>query len=143
MNIGISVSRIGSAAQVPAMKEIAGKMKLELAQFREVEAFATFGSDLDEATQLTVQRGLRLVELFKQAHTFPLEVELQVVLLYSGMSGYLDGIDVNKVGNFKAFLIDFARRSNFLVTFDVNKKINREVMDNFFGIVMQKYQLKN
>jgi proton translocating ATP synthase F1 alpha subunit len=140
VNIGISVSRIGSAAQVSAMKQIAGKMKLELAQFREVEAFATFGSDLDEATQLTVQRGLRLVELFKQNHTSPLEVEMQVLLLYAGMNGYLDGIDVNAVNNFKAFLINFSKRSNFLVSLDVKKKLNKQAFDYFFIVVMSKYK---
>jgi proton translocating ATP synthase F1 alpha subunit len=87
VNVGISVSRIGSAAQVKAMKGIAGKLKLELAQFREVEAFASFGSELDETTLFTLQRGLRLVELLKQNHTSPLSVEVQVIEIYAGMRG--------------------------------------------------------
>jgi proton translocating ATP synthase F1 alpha subunit len=140
VNIGISVSRIGSAAQVSAMKQIAGKMKLELAQFREVEAFATFGSDLDEATQVTVRRGLRLVALFNQAHTSPLSVDEQVVLLYAGMNGYLDGLEVLDVSKFKAFLLNYAKRSNFLVSLDVTKKINKDAFVTFFDAVMSKYK---
>jgi len=141
VNIGISVSRIGAAAQVSAMKQIAGKMKLELAQFREVEAFATFGSDLDEATQVTVRRGLRLVALFNQAHTSPLSVDEQVVLLYAGMNGYLDGLEVLDVSKFKAFLLNYAKRSNFLVSLDVTKKINKDAFVTFFDAVMRKYKL--
>jgi proton translocating ATP synthase F1 alpha subunit len=141
VNIGISVSRIGSAAQVAAMKQIAGKMKLELAQFREVEAFATFGSDLDEATQVTVRRGLRLVALFNQNHTSPLSVEEQVVLLFAGMNGYLDGLEVSDVAAFKVFLLNYAKRSNFLVSLDVRKQINRDSFVAFFDALMAKYKL--
>jgi proton translocating ATP synthase F1 alpha subunit len=132
VNIGISVSRIGSAAQVIAMKQISGKLKLEFAQFREVEAFATFGSDLDEATQVIVRRGLRLVALFNQAHTSPLSIEEQVLLVYTGMNGYLDNLEVSEIAKFKAFLLKQAKRSNFLVSLDVKKKINDKVFKYFF-----------
>jgi proton translocating ATP synthase F1 alpha subunit len=133
VNIGISVSRIGSAAQVASMKQISGKMKLDFAQFREVESFATFGSDLDEATQVTVRRGLRLVALFNQSHTSPLSVEEQVVLLYAGMNGYLDSLEVTKIQSFKALLLKEAKHSNFLVSLDVKKKINNEAFKSFFN----------
>jgi proton translocating ATP synthase F1 alpha subunit len=94
VNVGISVSRIGSAAQVKSLKQIAGKLKLELAQFREVEAFASFGSELDETTLFTLQRGLRLVELLKQNHTSPMSVEIQITEIFGGMRGFLDNYKV-------------------------------------------------
>jgi proton translocating ATP synthase F1 alpha subunit len=140
VNIGISVSRIGSAAQVVAMKQIAGKLKLEFAQFREVEAFATFGSDLDEATQVTVRRGLRLVALFNQGHTSPLSIEEQVMLVYSGMNGYLDNLEVKKVPAFKAFILNYAKHSNFLVSLNVTKKINIIAFQKFFSSAVKSYR---
>jgi proton translocating ATP synthase F1 alpha subunit len=139
VNVGISVSRVGSAAQVTSMKQIAGKLKLELAQFREVEAFAAFGSDLDEATLFTVNRGLRLVELFKQPHTKPLPVEVQLIFLFAGMRGYLDKITVSEVAAFKAHLVSYAKRSNFLMTLDITKKLNEEVFAKFFKSVTDSY----
>jgi proton translocating ATP synthase F1 alpha subunit len=90
VNVGISVSRIGSSAQVSAMKEVSGNIKLDLAMFREVEAFATFGSELDETTLFKVKRGQRLVELLKQGHTNPLSIGMQVIMIFLGMRGYLD-----------------------------------------------------
>lgn len=102
INVGISVSRVGSAAQIKAMKQVAGKLKLELAQFAELEAFAQFSSDLDQATQNQLARGVRLRELLKQAQSAPLTVEEQVVTIYTGVSGYLDVLEVDEV---KAFLI--------------------------------------
>jgi len=139
VNVGISVSRIGSAAQVSAMKQIAGKLKLELAQFREVEAFATFGSDLDEATLFTVQRGLRLVDLLKQAHTSPLSVHVQLIFLFAGMRGYLDKLPVNKISVFKIFLADLAKKSNFLINLNFSKKINEAAFAEFFSLVIKRF----
>jgi proton translocating ATP synthase F1 alpha subunit len=139
VNVGISVSRVGSAAQVKAMKQIAGKLKLELAQFREVEAFATFGSDLDEATLFTVQRGLRLVELFKQSHTSPITVQLQLIFLFAGMRGYLDKFAVSDVAKFKVFLEEFANKTNFLISLDINKSINEEVFAEFFSLAIHYF----
>jgi len=104
INVGLSVSRVGSAAQVKAMKSVAGSLKLELAQFREVEAFASFGSELDETTQYTLNRGLRLIELLKQKQYIPLPVEKQLVLIYAGMNGFLDTLSVESVETFKEFL---------------------------------------
>jgi len=139
VNVGISVSRVGSAAQVAPMKQLAGKLKLELAQFREVEAFAAFGSDLDEATLFTVNRGLRLVELFKQPHTKPLPVEIQLLFLFAGMRGYLDKYSVSDVYKFKSHLVSFANKSNFLMTLNINKKINENVFIGFFKSAIANY----
>ena len=102
INVGISVSRVGSAAQIKAMKQVAGKLKLELAQFAELEAFAQFASDLDKATQNQLARGQRLRELLKQAQSSPLAVEDQVATIFTGVNGFLDNIAVSKV---KSFLI--------------------------------------
>ena len=102
INVGLSVSRVGSAAQVKAMRQVAGRIKLELAQYREMAAFAQFGSDLDAATQRLLNRGARLTELLKQDQFAPMAVEEQVVSIFSGVRGYLDGIDVNDVTRFES-----------------------------------------
>ncbi|MEX2631870.1 MAG: F0F1 ATP synthase subunit alpha [Tistlia sp.] len=105
VNVGLSVSRVGSAAQTKAMKKVAGSIKLELAQFREMEAFAQFSSDLDAATQRLLQRGQRLTELLKQAEHKPLPVEEQVVVIYAGTRGYLDKVPLNKINDFEQKLL--------------------------------------
>lgn len=105
INVGLSVSRVGSAAQIKAMKQVAGSMKLELAQYREVAAFAQFGSDLDAATQALLNRGVRLTELLKQGQYLPMAIEDQVVSIYAGVRGHLDKMDPSKVTGFeKEFL---------------------------------------
>ena len=101
INVGLSVSRVGSAAQVKAMRQVAGRIKLELAQYREMAAFAQFGSDLDAATQRLLNRGARLTELLKQDQFSPMAVEEQVVSIFSGVRGYLDGIEVTDVNRFE------------------------------------------
>ncbi|MFN3233176.1 MAG: F0F1 ATP synthase subunit alpha [Alphaproteobacteria bacterium] len=101
INVGLSVSRVGSAAQIKAMKQVAGSIKLELAQYREMAAFAQFGSDLDASTQHLLNRGARLTELLKQDQYSPLAVEEQVVSIFSGVNGYLDGIEVSAIGRFE------------------------------------------
>jgi len=105
INVGISVSRVGSAAQVKAMKQVAGRIKLELAQYREMAAFAQFGSDLDAATQRLLNRGARLTELLKQSQYSPLPVEDQVVSIFAGVRGYLDNIEVSDVTHFAETLL--------------------------------------
>src|SRR5690606_22430919 len=97
LNVGLSVSRVGSAAQIKAMKQVAGTIKLELAQYREMEAFSQFASDLDAATQRLLARGSRLTELLKQPQYSPLPVEEQVVVIFAGVRGYLDRIPVGQV----------------------------------------------
>ena len=111
VNVGLSVSRVGSAAQIKAMKQVAGTIKLELAQFREMEAFAQFASDLDAATQRLLARGARLTELLKQPQYQPMPVEEQVVVIYSGVRGYLDKLDIDKVNDFERKLLIEIRSS--------------------------------
>ena len=105
VNVGISVSRVGSAAQVKAMKQVAGRIKLELAQYREMAAFAQFASDLDASTQQLLARGARLTELLKQPQFKPVPVEEQVVAIFAGVRGYLDKIEVGRIGAFEAQLL--------------------------------------
>jgi F-type H+-transporting ATPase subunit alpha len=109
VNVGLSVSRVGSAAQIKAMKQVAGSIKLELAQYREMAAFAQFGSDLDAATQRLLNRGARLTELLKQPQYQPLAVEEQVVVIYAGVKGYLDKLAVNAISRFEAELLRLVR----------------------------------
>jgi len=102
INVGLSVSRVGSAAQTKAMKQVAGSMKLELAQYREVAAFAQFGSDLDQATQNLLNRGVRLTELLKQGQYVPMAIEEQVAVIFAGVRGHLDKVDPSKIVAFEA-----------------------------------------
>ena len=139
INVGLSVSRVGSAAQVKAMKEIAGTLKLELAQFREVESFASFASELDEATQHTLFRGLRLIELLKQKQGSPLPANIQILLIYSGMKGYLDKLTLAEVTEFKFFLINYIQNTNILKGFDITKSINHKVFATFFESALQSF----
>ncbi len=99
--MGLSVSRVGSAAQTKAMKQVAGSMKLELAQYREVAAFAQFGSDLDQATQNLLNRGVRLTELLKQGQYVPMGIESQVAVIFTGVRGYLDKLDPSQITKFE------------------------------------------
>ncbi len=108
VNVGFSVSRVGSAAQIKAMKKVSGTLKLDLAQFRELEAFSQFGSDLDESTKKTLDRGRRAVEMLKQPQYSPVIVENQVVALYALTRGYMDDVPVEKIKEFEAGLIDYA-----------------------------------
>ncbi|MEX0839878.1 MAG: F0F1 ATP synthase subunit alpha, partial [Parvibaculum sp.] len=105
VNVGLSVSRVGSSAQIKAMKQVAGKIKGELAQYREMAAFAQFGSDLDAATQRLLNRGARLTELLKQGQFSPLKIEEQVVAIYAGVNGYLDKLPVGDVGRYERELL--------------------------------------
>jgi len=111
INVGISVSRVGSAAQIKAMKQVAGKLKLELAQFDELEAFSQFASDLDKATQNQLARGQRLRETLKQAQNSPYPVEEQVAIIFTGINGFLDSLQVSEVQEFVKQLINYLRTS--------------------------------
>jgi F-type H+-transporting ATPase subunit alpha len=112
VNVGLSVSRVGSAAQIKAMKQVAGKIKGELAQYREMAAFAQFGSDLDPSTQRLLNRGARLTELLKQPQFSPLKVEEQVVAIYAGVNGYLDPLPVTAVRKFEDGLLRLMREEH-------------------------------
>src|SRR5436853_630105 len=107
INVGNSVSRVGGSAQIRAMRQVAGTLRLDLAQYRELAAFAQFGSDLDKATQAQLNRGARLVEILKQPQYVPLPVERQVAIIYAGTNGYLDNIAVADVGAFEIELYKF------------------------------------
>jgi F-type H+-transporting ATPase subunit alpha len=109
INVGLSVSRVGSAAQTKAMKSVSGSIKLELAQYREMAAFAQFGSDLDASTQKLLNRGARLTELLKQAQFSPLPFEEQTVSIFAGTNGYLDGIETNQVTSYEAEMLSYIR----------------------------------
>ena len=109
VNVGISVSRVGSAAQIKAMKQVAGTIKLELAQYREMAAFAQFGSDLDASTQQLLNRGSKLTELLKQGQYSPLKVEEQVVSIFTGVKGFLDDIDNSKIKEFEDQLLNLIK----------------------------------
>jgi F-type H+-transporting ATPase subunit alpha len=127
INVGISVSRVGSAAQIKAMKQVAGKLKLELAQFAELEAFAQFSSDLDQATQNQLARGARLRELLKQAQSSPLNVADQVATIYTGINGFLDTVEVADVPSFLTGLREFLNTTtDFAKTVNSTQKFTPE-----------------
>ncbi|WP_353217125.1 F0F1 ATP synthase subunit alpha [Sandarakinorhabdus sp.] len=122
INVGLSVSRVGSAAQTKAMKKVAGSIKLELAQYREMAAFAQFGSDLDASTQKLLNRGKRLTELLKQDQFKPMPFEEQVVSIFSGVNGFLDGIDANAVTRFEASLLSHVKSAHADLLADIREK---------------------
>ena len=109
VNVGLSVSRVGSAAQIKAMKQVSGSIKLDLAQFREMEAFSQFASDLDQSTRNLLERGRRLTEILKQPQYSPLKVEEQVVVIFAGVKGFLDKIEINKITKFEELLLSELR----------------------------------
>ncbi len=139
VNVGLSVSRVGSAAQVKAMKQVAGSIKLELAQYREMEAFAQFASDLDASTQQLLARGARLTEVLKQGQFTPYPMEEQVVSLFSGVEGFLDGIEINEVVRFEQLLMASIRengtdilstiRDEKAISDDTSGKLKRFISD--------------
>ena len=123
VNVGISVSRVGGSAQIKAMRQIAGKLRLDLAQYRELAAFAQFGSDLDRATQLQLARGQRMVELLKQGQYQPLVVERQIAIIFAGTQGLLDDMPVEQIRPFEEFLFGFLDRHHAKLLGDIaNKK---------------------
>ena len=137
VNVGLSVSRVGSAAQIKAMKQVAGKIKGELAQYREMAAFAQFGSDLDAATQQLLNRGARLTELLKQGQFAPLKVEEQVAVIYAGVNGYLDGIEVGDISAYEEGLLRTLRENHneILEIIRVEKAISDETMAKLKSVV--------
>ncbi len=137
VNVGLSVSRVGSAAQIKAMKQVAGKIKGELAQYREMAAFAQFGSDLDAATQRLLNRGARLTELLKQPQFSPLKVEEQVIVIYAGVNGYLDKMPVGHVGRFEQELLRTVRgkHEDLLATIRTEKQLSADSESKLKAIV--------
>jgi len=122
INVGISVSRVGGNAQIKAMKQIAGSLRLDLAQFRELEAFAKFGSDLDKATQQQLTRGYRLVEILNQDQYEPLPVEKQIAVIYAGVNGYLDDLSIEKTRSFSKEYLAYMETSGSSVLADIAEK---------------------
>lgn len=131
ISVGISVSRVGSAAQVRAMKQVAGRIKLELAQFRELAAFAQFGSDLDPKTLAQLERGKRIVELFKQPQYNPIPVEQQIAVLWAIQNGFLDDVPVDKIKDFQARFMDFlaTRRAELLARLTAWQAVSKKDID--------------
>lgn len=129
INVGLSVSRVGSAAQLKAMKQVAGSLKLFLAQYREVAAFAQFGSDLDAATKQTLSRGERLTELLKQKQYAPMSVPEMVPLIYAGVNGHLDSVPVNKVLQWEADFLSHLKtnESGLLEQIDKEGQLSKEL----------------
>ena len=137
VNVGLSVSRVGSAAQTKAMKKVAGSIKLELAQFREMEAFAQFASDLDASTQALLARGARLTELLKQAQYSPLTVAEQVTVIYAGTRGYVDKVPVADVGRFESGLLAMMRDkgASVLGTIQSSKELSADSEEALKGLL--------
>jgi len=129
ISVGLSVSRVGSAAQIKAIKQVAGKIKLDLAQFRELAAFSQFGSDLDAATKARLDRGQRIVELFKQIQYKPIPVEEQVAILWAMQNGYLDPVPVERVKEFQTKLQDYlqTRKESVLAAIRAKKTIDKDL----------------
>jgi F-type H+-transporting ATPase subunit alpha len=137
INVGISVSRVGSAAQIKAMKQVAGKLKLELAQFDELEAFSQFASDLDKATQAQLARGQRLREILKQAQNSPIPVEEQVAIIYTGTNGFLDDLKVDQVKSYVTSLRQYLRstKPEFLEIIKSSKQLTPEAETMLKGAI--------
>jgi F-type H+-transporting ATPase subunit alpha len=137
INVGISVSRVGGYAQIKAMKKVAGRLRLELAQYRELEAFAKFGSDLDKATQQSLRRGSRLVELLKQGQYVPMPVEKQVISIFAGTNGYLDPVPLEDVERYEKELHELfeLRHQDLLATIEHEKDLSKETADNLHAIL--------
>src|SRR5437773_3562151 len=140
INVGNSVLRVGGSAQVKAMRQVAGTLRLDLAQYRELAAFAQFGSDLDKATQAQLNRGARLVEILKQPQYEPLAVERQVAIIYAGTNGYLDSIPVSEVGNFETELYEFIEtRAPQVFSGIVEKKILDDQLKGELDAVVKEF----
>jgi len=137
VNVGISVSRVGSAAQIKAMKQVAGRIKLELAQYREMAAFSQFASDLDASTQALLARGSRLTELLKQPQYQPVPIEEQVVVLFAGVRGYLDKVDIGRIGAFEAQYVTElkAREPSVLESIRTDQEIKPETEKKLAGFL--------
>ena len=131
VNVGLSVSRVGGNAQIKAMKQVAGRMRLELAQYREMAAFAQFGSDLDKATQMQLARGARLTEILKQAQYQPQPVEQQVVTIFSATNGFVDGFEVSSLGRYETELSAYMRDRHGALLAEIRDK--KQITDDIKG----------
>jgi F-type H+-transporting ATPase subunit alpha len=139
VNVGLSVSRVGSAAQTKAMKKVAGSIKLELAQYREMAAFAQFGSDLDAATQKLLNRGSKLTELLKQKQYSPLTVAEQVITVFTGVRGYLDDVELDQIKNFEKDILEKIKKekNEIISTIQATGKLEKETEDSLIQIIQE------
>jgi F-type H+-transporting ATPase subunit alpha len=139
VNVGLSVSRVGSAAQTKAMKKVAGSIKLELAQYREMAAFAQFGSDLDAATQKLLNRGSKLTELLKQNQYSPLTVAEQVITVFTGVRGYLDDVELDQIKNFEKDILEKIKneKNEIISTIQTTGKLEKETEDSLIQIIQE------
>ncbi len=139
ISVGISVSRVGSAAQIKAMKQVAGRIKLELAQFRELAAFAQFGSDLDAKTQAQIERGKRIVEVFKQPQYNPIPIEVQAAVLWTVQNGYFDDVAIDKIRDFQAKLTDYLtnRKADVLARIAKEKALSDPLAADLKAVVTE------
>ncbi len=137
VNVGVSVSRVGGAAQIKAMKEVAGSLRLDLSQYRELEAFAAFASDLDAASKAQLDRGVRLVELLKQAQYSPMAVEDQVVAIFLGTQGHLDSVPVEDVARFESEFLEHVKASHgdLLTGIKESKKLSEEAEEKLVSVI--------
>ncbi len=137
IDVGISVSRVGGNAQIKAMKQVAGTLKLELAQFRELEAFTQFGSDLDAATVKQLERGKRLSELLKQDESVPMSVEQQIVLIFAGTNGFLDKFPVNAIGKYEEKLLEYVQQNHPEILREIRdkKELSSGLRENIPGML--------
>jgi F-type H+-transporting ATPase subunit alpha len=139
VSVGLSVSRVGSAAQIKAMKQVAGRIKLDLAQFRELAAFAQFGSDLDAKTQAQLERGKRIVEVFKQPQYNPIPVEVQSTILWTVQNGFMDDVPVEKIKDFQGKFMDFltTRKSSLLGTITKEKALSDALINDLKAAIAE------
>jgi len=137
INVGLSVSRVGGSAQIKTMKQVAGTLRLDLAQYREMAAFAQFGSELDKATQRQLARGARMVELLKQGQYKPMPVADQVLSIYAGVNGYLDDVSVDKVQEFEADLLRYIQQNHPELKTEIATigKIDEKVSDKLKEVI--------
>jgi F-type H+-transporting ATPase subunit alpha len=144
VNVGLSVSRVGSAAQTKAMKKVAGSIKLELAQYREMAAFAQFGSDLDASTQKLLNRGSKLTELLKQNQYSPMTVAQQVIAIFSGVRGFLDDVDLSKIKNLEKSIYEEVKSSNPDIIDSINStgKLDEKI-EKRLTTVIEEFKKKN
>ena len=140
INVGLSVSRVGSKAQLSAMKSVSGNLKLYLAQYREVAAFSQFGSDLDASTQRLLNRGEKLTELLKQKQYVPMKPEHQVCVIYAGVNGYLDKMDVKNINKFEKQFLEYMNTSQkqFLDEINSTGKLTKE-SDKKLGEILTEW----
>jgi F-type H+-transporting ATPase subunit alpha len=145
VNVGLSVSRVGSAAQTKAMKKVAGSIKLELAQYREMAAFAQFGSDLDASTQKLLNRGSKLTELLKQNQYSPLTVAEQVISVFTGVRGYLDNVELNQIKNFEKDILEKIKneKNEILSTIQTTGKLEKDTEESLIQIIEEYKKVKN